>query len=632
MTAPEHQSVANIFTPRPGTPVLCRGQHGIILKQLNLLTFLIDIQNTEERIAVSLQEITPWTETSGPKDTHKIPDLAAIPDKKRDLGLKRQAILLGLQKMHYRTRQDVSNAGEEMGLSVSQVYALMAKLERYGTWTCLIPHASKGKPRKKRLSDLAESIIQEAIDKVFLNHHNAPAAEVVREATTLCKRAGILVPAPNSIKSRIQARPPRTVVAARRGEKNARDLFDPVLGPIDEARWPLQQVQIDHTVADVFVVSEETGQTVGRPVLTLVIDEFSRMVLGFHLSLRPPSTVSVALALTHAVLPKDDFFKQHGIQSRWDAFGIPAQLLTDSGAEFDSRGLIAGCAQYGINAVFRPLARPHFGGRVERLLGSLCGRVRLMPGASMRSIAERAEGYDPEKEAALTIQEAETRIALEIDIYHHSVHQATGTTPIKLWEFGILGDEKTPGRGAPTLPSDPRRFLLDFFPMEKRSVQDYGIQLEYLRYHAPILRNFVTGKSKSPLHIVRYDPRDMSRVFLFDPQAVEYHEIPRANANFPPVALWEVKSAIKHLKATGVDPEDEMAIQRAIEQARQIDEAAIVKSKKARKNIERRKEDARGRVKFSRLSKNSDPIETGMTEAPPTGRRKAKPITDVEAW
>jgi putative transposase len=37
--------------------------------------------------------------------------------------------------------------------------------------------------------------------------------------------------------------------------------------------------------------------------MTLVIDVATRVILGFHLSLDAPSSRSVALALSHAVLP-----------------------------------------------------------------------------------------------------------------------------------------------------------------------------------------------------------------------------------------------------------------------------------------------------------------------------------------
>jgi putative transposase len=58
-------------------------------------------------------------------------------------------------------------------------------------------------------------------------------------------------------------------------------------------------VQMDHTKVDVTVVDPITRLPVGRPTLTLAIDVATRMAIGFHLSLDPPSLTAVALCLTH---------------------------------------------------------------------------------------------------------------------------------------------------------------------------------------------------------------------------------------------------------------------------------------------------------------------------------------------
>jgi putative transposase len=68
---------------------------------------------------------------------------------------------------------------------------------------------------------------------------------------------------------------------------------------------PLELVQIDYTVVDVVVVDELERYPIGRPWLTVVIDVATRVIMGYQLSLEPPSSTSVALAISHAVLRKD---------------------------------------------------------------------------------------------------------------------------------------------------------------------------------------------------------------------------------------------------------------------------------------------------------------------------------------
>lgn len=625
------------FEFRAGQQVEHQGRHRTIVSQLALSLFLVEDVETQERVQAHVDSIRIWR-GNPTQVTPKVPDLATIPQEKIDLGIKRQAAIKGLLAMKYRTRGDVKIVGEELGLSVSQLYALMKRYESEGGWTCLTPHLLIRKPRAKRLPKLAEEIIQEAIDALYLDRHQAAAQEIVSEAQRRCKSAGLKPPAPNSIRARIRARDAKAVVEARQGKKAARDRFGPVLGPYDEPRWPLQRIAIDHTVADLFVVDEESRLPIARPILTLMIDEFSRAVVGMHLSLYPPSTLSVALALTHGILPKSAFLKKHEIAAPWEICGLPNALFTDNAAEFDSRGLAAGCARYDIEGQFRPLGRPHFGGRIERLIGTVMGRLKLMPGATMRSVAERGDEYDPEKAAAYTLAEAETRIATEIlEVYHRTVHGGTGVAPLKLYEFGVLGDDKTPGRGLPRMPTDPQRLLIDFLPLERRTIQDYGIQLDFLRYHSPVLRAFHRQEHKKEQFVVRYDPRDLSRVFLFNPEDGEYLEIPRANAHFPAVALWEVKAAIKHLKEAGADPDDEAAIHRAIERMRRMDEDAIEKSKRARRNVELRRLDRLSRLPPAKREPPPAQVASDTPGADPNTpaaapARRIRPITDVEAW
>lgn len=67
---------------------------------------------------------------------------------------------------------------------------------------------------------------------------------------------------------------------------------------------PLQRVELDHFLCDVHLRCHKTGVILGRPWLTLAVDHYSGMVVGYHLSFAPPSAASVLAALRHAILPK----------------------------------------------------------------------------------------------------------------------------------------------------------------------------------------------------------------------------------------------------------------------------------------------------------------------------------------
>ena len=129
----------------------------------------------------------------------------------------------------------------------------------------------------------------------------------------------------------------------------------------------------------------------------------TRSVLGFHVGLEAPSSLSVALCLEHAVLPKKPPGNASDQQVSWDMFGLPLNIHVDNGPEFHGEALRRGCAEYGITLLHRPVARPRFGAHIERLIGTMMGKVHLLPGSTDASPAGRG-GYDAEKEAALTLR------------------------------------------------------------------------------------------------------------------------------------------------------------------------------------------------------------------------------------
>ena len=67
--------------------------------------------------------------------------------------------------------------------------------------------------------------------------------------------------------------------------------------------WGNQVWQCDHTKIDILVV-DQAGEVLGRPWLTIVVDTYSRCIIGLPLGFDAPSAQVVGLALRHAVLPK----------------------------------------------------------------------------------------------------------------------------------------------------------------------------------------------------------------------------------------------------------------------------------------------------------------------------------------
>jgi putative transposase len=110
--------------------------------------------------------------------------------------------------------------------------------------------------------------------------------------------------------------------------------------------WSNQMWQCDHTLIDVLLL-DQSGQNLGRPWLSTVIDSYSRCIMGIHLGFDAPSAAVVCLALRHAILPKQ-YSSAYDLKQTWGTYGLPQYLYTDGGKDFRSQHLAQVAIELGI--------------------------------------------------------------------------------------------------------------------------------------------------------------------------------------------------------------------------------------------------------------------------------------------
>ena len=138
---------------------------------------------------------------------------------------------------------------------------------------------------------------------------------------------------------------------------------------VTRAAFPLQYVFADHYLLDVFVVDEATRSQLDRLWLTLLIDAYSRSVVGLALLYETPGVMSIQTALQHAIWPKSSH-KAYGIQEEWVCFGIPQQLSLDNAWAHHAHSLENLARVIGQNGRFPTidlLFRPPYRGRYGAL-------------------------------------------------------------------------------------------------------------------------------------------------------------------------------------------------------------------------------------------------------------------------
>ena len=506
------------------------------------------------------------------------PDLSGVPAAQWLEARRRHAAIRALAETPERTRADAEATAAVLGIDISFVYKLLARYEADPRVTSMLPRRRGRRDGALVLAAEVDEVIQAAIDEMFLTRQRPRVSDLVTEIRRRCWTLGLPRPSRKTVQKRIDQRAPREVLARREGRKAARDRFAPATGSLD-APWPLALIQIDHTLIDVMAVDSVTRQPIQRPWLTIAIDVHSRCVAGFHLTLEAPSATSVALCLAHAALPKTGWLMARDIAGAWPVEGVPERLHLDNAKEFHSEALRRGCEQYGIAVDYRPVRTPHYGGHIERLIGTMMGKVHLLPGTTFSSVREKGD-YDPEKTAAMTLEEIERWLGHAIvGVYHRDLHRGIGMPPLAAWERGLAGDGVQEGRGTPVAVSDQRRFLIDFLPFERRLVRREGVFLHSISYWSDVLHTWVGEREKM---LVRYDPRDLSRVYLLGPDG-QYYDLTYSDLSRPPISLCEHRLALKRLREDGKAQVDEEAIFRTIETMRGIADQASAATKTARR-------------------------------------------------
>lgn len=457
-------------------------------------------------------------------------------------------------------REQAERAAQLLGLHWTTIYRLRTRFLRDPLTASLAPSRGGRRTAPRRLPGEVEAVLSDVVEQWMPRQRELahPILDAHMEVRSRCRQLGLKPPSRNTLQRRVTAHRDAelAVLAARPGASIAPGSFG--------ADWPLQIVQIDHTQADVLVVDRHTRLVIGRPWLSVAIDLATRAVVGFFVGMERPGSSTVALLVSRIVQPKQAWLEHLGLSLEWPMHGIPQCLHLDNAAEFRSRALRTGCAQYGIELDYRPVGRPNYGGHIERLNRTLMQRLKGLPGATGNSPKGR-KARKPEERARLTLPEFERWLALEIgQRYHHTEHRGLcGGTPDGAWRQ--LTATRAPRQIQPG-PDEAMKLLIHFMPLAQRSIQRDGLTLFHIRYWHPV---FVIWREQGRRVRVRYHPEDLSRVFV-SADGRNYVEARYADVRRPRITLWEQRAALRVLRGNHDRRVSEEMVFRAIGQQREL--------------------------------------------------------------
>ena len=603
-----------LFQPKRGAKVMYRNKRWTISQasDFNYVFAREDSSNKLDKLPV--HELMPADEAVTPPTKR---DLVNIGEKDWEYHDTRYKIIEPIIKLpkSQRTLKLVKRIAKKNDKHYTTIYRWVRQFENAGLILNSYPDESA-----KRLDSKVEKIIEDTIEAVYLVPEKPKVQTVIDEIKRLCRKDKLDAPHDNTIRYRIKKLDRRLVTEAREGKKAAEQEFRIIRDHYPGADWPLAVAQIDHTTFPVEIVDDER-YPIGTPWATVEIDVYSRMIKGVYIALERPNANSVGLCMYYGILPKTELLIEAGldqafldemavvypelenvtVDSLWPIWGFADKTHADNAGEFDGTMIERACAVRGKDFEFRPPGDPHYGGHIERLLGTFKNDIKELPGGVHGD--RKHSNYDSEKNAVMTLAEFRRWFIGLIVKYNHRHHKGIDDTPIGRYEKGIFGGDDIPGTGLPEIIAGEQnrwQLRLDFMPFKWATIQSYGVEWDLLFYRDREVLSRHRHKrdpdnpKKKQKFVVRRDPHNVSVIYFWDPDQDEYFEISNGK---PPMTIWEYRSARARLRKEGKKKHNQDMIYAMLERMQREVETSKQKTKSVRRNKQQSKESEKTRAK-----------------------------------
>lgn len=395
-------------------------------------------------------------------------------------------------------------------------------------------HGFKGN-RTSRVCFEVSKIIHQVIEEVYLTPERRSVATLLSIARHKVRLANDLrapedqlkLPGRTAIDNAIKSLPRDDVLRKRHGADKAYDAVGPVHYRT-RPEQPLDEIEMDHTTCDLFLVDGLTGAPLGRPTIVIGVDRCTAMPWGMHVGFDPPSVHTVMQCMRNGLLPKTyvRHYADNGvwdINGSWPTFGRPRKLSVDRGAENINHDMQALGVDLPIKEIEAKAGRKgRLKGGIERMLGTL-NRTLLQEqrGTTFSNVVAR-DDYDPRKNAVLSYEELLERLHLWlIDDYMRRYHHGIRDIPIKLWNKKIASY-------MPRQVENVEKLLPLFGRIEHRTLRRDGIRWKHLFYISPDLMallsnpDFLKASRDVRGDVVvrfRYDSSNIDHIHVYLPHA-----------------------------------------------------------------------------------------------------------------
>lgn len=420
--------------------------------------------------------------------------------------------------------QLIRSIAKEQGISKQTIRGYLCLYLAYMDMTILAP--------KKRLADVDltqdEKNMRWALNRFFYtkNKNSLKTAYTMMLKEKYCDGVGVLSDTyPSFYQFRYFYRKTKKMqnfYISRDGLKNYQRNNRPLTGEgVREFASAIGVGMLDATICDIYLVND-SGDLVGRPILTACIDAYSGLCCGYTLSWEG-GMYSLRGLMLNVIADKSEWCQQFGISvdaQDWPCKQLPATLVTDMGSEYKS-GNFEQIAELGVKVINLPAYRPELKGLVEKFFDVIQDTYKkYLKGKGVIEPDYQERGaHDYRKDACLTMVDFE-KIILHCIVYYNSqrivenfpyteVMIAEGVEPYAscIWNWS-----KTQ-MGANLINVDDKQLILTLLPRTKGRFSRFGLKVNKMRYHC---EGYTEWYLQGGEVTIAYNPEDVTSVWLLE--------------------------------------------------------------------------------------------------------------------
>ena len=366
----------------------------------------------------------------------------------------------------------------------------------------LLPRYANSGRREERFSDEEIVIFQKAVDHYYANERrsNVTSAYIRYRKYMQENHPALDFMCESTFRRRLRKLDQKKIAYKRGGKRmmHANSTTTALETRSLKYRVPFQRAHIDHTKVKCFLVWGTDGRTdfCGKPWLTLLIDEATDMILGYHFSFASPSRMADACVLRDCV-------------RRYEK--LPEEVIADHGSDFKSAYFRSLLASEKVTLTFRPTSCSKAGSEVERVFNEFLTQwLTQRDGNTANRVAARA-----------------------VDGAFSSKRMAVFDPEDFLWEFDqFVAHRNSRLRGAKTqtiemtfnknsnlyacvgrkVQFDERFIVATAVESNHYTIERNDIKIDHIRYSHPALKSTRVAKTKVE---VRTEPENPYIVYAF---------------------------------------------------------------------------------------------------------------------